>query len=186
MLGPVACGNAPQAETASAATVAATATTGTTGWRFGGGNICLQDWSGGALSDGFATAARWWSLAPDINLFPRKDCKAAGFSLAQTLTIITYRSWDDFYYGTCWRPHVWTQNGYQRPGILTRSVVWVNRECRLMYQEDRIYMVAHAAGIPLGLRDLRAERPGDPTTVMSCAGGPKPPDFRLIEEIYPW
>ncbi len=154
-----------------------------TGSRFRNGNICLQDWSGGVLSDGMATAARWWSLARDVNLFPRKNCQAAGFRQAQTITVITYSSYRDFYYGVCRRAHVWTNHGYQKPGLVERAVVQINRDCRLMDVKDRVYAVAHGAGIPLGLRDQRA---GNGSTVMSSAGGPKPWDFRLVEQIYPW
>lgn len=154
-----------------------------TGWRFRQGNICLQDWSGGVLSDGMATAARWWSLAQDINLFPRKNCEAAGFRQAQTITVITYSSYSDWYYGICRRSHVWTNHGYQKPGLVERAVVHINRDCNLMYMQDRIYAVAHGVGVPLGLKDQPA---GNGSTVMSSAGGPKPWDFQLIEQIYPW
>lgn len=152
-----------------------------TGWRFRGGNICVLDATGGKLSDGLWRATLAWSKAEDINLIWRRSC--AGYSQAQTITVQTYNGYSDWYYGVCRRTHVWTQHGYMKPGLVTRAVVNINLNCNVMWVEDRTYITAHALGLPVGLKNMA---PGDPRTVMGCAGLPTARDYGLVEQIYPW
>jgi len=152
----------------------------TTGWRFAGGNVCVQDQTV-KLADGVWRAAVAWSKAEDINLIWRRRC--AGFTQAQTITVQEYRSWSDFYYGTCDVTRVWTTGGYLKPGIVTRAAVFVNMWCRTMYVEDRAGLAAEPLGKAVGLTEQAS---GDPTTVMGCAWLPTAKDYALVEQIYPW
>lgn len=151
---------------------------GTTGWRFRTGNICVQDWTGGKLSDGIKRAGTAWSKAEDINIFYRTNCAAAGFSQAQTVTVMAYAwEWRD---GVCDRTHVWTQHGYLKPGLITRAVVHINTGCNVYAVEDRAFLAAKAIGKPLGLADATGD------TVMAYRWLPTARDFALLEKVYPW
>lgn len=151
---------------------------GTTGWRYRTGNICVQDWTGGKLSDGIKRAVVAWSKAADVNLYYRTNCSAAGFTQAQTVTVMTY-AWDT-YYGVCDRTHVWTTNGYLKPGLITRAVVHVNSACNTYAVEDRAFLAAKALGKPLGLTDASGD------TVMGYRWLPTARDYALVEAVYPW
>jgi len=162
------------------ATASATITPVTTGWRFGGGNVCVQDQTT-RLSDGVWRAAVAWSKAEDINLLWRRNC--AGFTQAQTITVQEYRSASDFYYGMCDVSRVWTTGGYLKPGIVTRAAVFINMECNTLGVADRAGLAAKVLGKPVG---LAAQTPGSPGSVMSSAWLPTAQDYQLVEQIYPW
>lgn len=151
----------------------------TTGWRFRGGNVCVQDQTN--LSDGVWRATLAWSKAEDINLIWRRSC--AGFPQARTITVQEYRSPQDFYYGICDHAKVWTTGGYLEPGLVTRAAVFVNLECRTLYVEDRAGLAAEPLGKAIGLTEQAHD---DPSTVMGCAWLPTAKDFQLVEQIYPW
>jgi len=163
------------------APVNASITPETTGWRFRGGNVCVQDQTK-QLSDGVWRAAVAWSKAEDINLIWRRSC--AGFTQAQTITVQEYRSWSDFYYGVCDVAKVWTTGGYLKPGIVTRAAVFVNMECRTLGVLDRTGLAVAPLGNAVGLTDQPAS---DTTTAMSsCRALPTAKDYALVEQIYPW
>lgn len=152
----------------------------THGWRYRTGNVCVQDWTGGVISDGIKRAVMAWSKAEDINLFYRRNCTSAGFGQSQTVTVMTY-AWDT-YYGECDRYHVWTQRGYLQPGLITRAVVHVNSACNTYAVADRAYLVAKALGHPLGL-DVPKTRSD---SVMAHQWLPTIWDYQRIEDLYPW
>lgn len=153
-----------------------------TGWRFGGGNICVQDQTGGRLSDGLWRASLAWSKAADINLLWRRSC--TGFTQAQTVTVQRYAG--DTYAGVCDVAKVWTTGGYLKPGLVTRAVVFINTNCNVAGVQDRTALTAKALGKPIGL----AERPTGmrlpDSTVMSAAWLPTTLDYSLVEQTYPW
>ncbi len=150
------------------------------GWRFAGGNVCVQDQTV-KLADGVWRGTLAWSKAPDINLIWRRSC--AGFTQAQTITVQEYRSYSDWYYGRCLVAKVWTTGGYLQPGRVTRAAVFINTECNVRTVDDRTAAASHVLGVPVGLTDQAS---GDFTTVMGCAGRVLDRDYRLVEQIYPW
>lgn len=150
------------------------------GWRFRTGNICVQDWTGGVLSDGIKRAVVAWSKADDVNLYYRRNCTAAGFSQSQTITIVTY-AWDT-YDGACGKELIWTEGGYRVPGyVITRAVLHVNRACNIAWPEDRAYLAAHGIGHALGLT-----HPTRSDSVMAYRWLPTAWDHQRIEQVYPW
>lgn len=141
---------------------------GTTGWRFAGGNICVQDQTAGKVMNGLEEPTTAWSKAPDINLLLRRSC--TGFTQAQTITVQTYTK----FYGDCQVAKIWTTGGYLKPGLITRAALFLNTECNT---------TALAFGLAIG---LSKQSPNDRTTVMGFAGLPTARDYQLVERIYPW